>query len=790
MNKKVKYWVVVSILLFFANTLFAVDPFLATTISRDLLMGPSGAPPTPTLIPVIVTLKPQNILNKINGENLMIKSCGKDYCSFWVTPNQAKELIKQFGNYVILSKKLRPMLNIAVPAVGGTAWHNGLETGWSVNGKGVLVGIIDTGIDPYHPDFKNPDGSTRIAFLWDQTLSGDPNHHPKGFDYGYECDALDINEMKCPSNDKGTLDNPSYGHGTHVAGIAAGNNSKYTGMAPDATLIVVKSLFDESSVVDAARYIINKAKELQMPVVINMSFGADYGPHDGTTWVERELGNLVGPGKIIVAAAGNQADITPHFSGKATSSTGWLEIIPSVNNLGEALGTNLNDVYLDIWSIANMKFKIAMVDSDTGEVVYQTTRNFSSSNCSCTGTSCNNLVCTEDISDDQGNKIASIGMSAGRNMVDNKIESVFILHPITKDFIDKYRWFLGFERDESYDVRFDAWVVNSSGWFSSGPQDKGSYYETFTEDGTPISYHIFYGDNWCTVTVPATSDKIIAVGSYVTRTSWMVTIDGKQYIIQSNDTPPVGNISNFSSRGGCQLNIFKPDITAPGEWIISSMSQNVNIDPQMVIDKYHDVMRGTSMASPMVAGGIALLLEYQEDLDFTSVRKLITQNAISDIFTGKVPNNIWGYGKFNLNGLSSYLTKEALNRDPLTIKDISIKKDPIYRDVTISWTTNRLADTYLEYKKEGGSTNSIGVMSYSTRHRVTLNNLAEGKYTFRISATSPYDETVKSQSLTFTFEKATTGCGCSAGDTASDPILIFLLLSFFLLRLKHGFKQR
>ncbi len=775
--------------LFLMEPLLAYDPFLATTLMQSETETPAGAPPTQILLPIVIKASPDKLVGSDSTRNLILKSCGRDYCSYWATPSQVKLLLDKFGDDILLSKKMKPMLNIAVPTVGGSVWQNGTETGWSVKGKGVLVGIIDTGIDPYHPDFKNPDGSTRIAFLWDQTLSGDPSHYPDDFNYGYECDALSINQMECPSNDKGTIDNPSIGHGTHVAGIAAGNNSTYTGMAPEATLIIVKSLFDESSVVDAARYIINKARELEMPVVINMSFGADYGPHDGTTWVENELAQLVAPGRILVAAAGNQADTTPHFGGTATDSTGWLEIVPAVD-LGDALGTSMSDLYLDIWSVDDLKFYISMIDSATGDIIYTTTTNFSSSNCSCTTTSCSNLVCTEDITDANGKKIASIGMSSGPSSANNKIESVFIIHPTDQDFISKYRWFLGFESETGGDTAFDAWVVNSTGWFTSGPQDQKAYYETFTLNGSPLSYHIFYGDNWCTVTVPATNEKILAVGSFVTRDNWLVTIDGQQYIISSRDTPPVGNISNFSSRGGCQTNVFKPDIAAPGEWIVSSMSQNVNIDPQMVIDQFHDVMRGTSMASPMVAGGIALLLNYQEDLDYNSVRTLITQNAISDSFTGQVPNNIWGYGKFDIRGLSSYLTKESLDRDPLTISNVKIVKDDVYREVTITWETNRLADTYVEYGKEGGSTESTGNMSYSTKHMVKLTDLDTGKYTVTIKATSPYDETIESDPYTFEFEESTSGCGCKVGSASADPSILLLLLIFLAMRFKYGTNKR
>ncbi len=779
--KKVVYF----LLLFFPLILYS-DPFLNIALYRsESIQLQAGAPPF-QLIPVVVrdlhdTSEAKNFFRE---NNIILKSCGEDYCSGWATPAQIKELMDRFGEKVILSHRMHPLLNIAVPAIGGTVWHNGVETGFPVNGKGVLIGIIDTGIDIYHPDFKNPDGSTRIAFLWDQTISGHPDHYPEGFDYGYECDAVDINNLKCPSNDKGTFDNPSIGHGTHVAGIAAGNNSKYTGVAPEATLIVVKSLFDESSVVDAARYIINKANQLQMPVVINMSFGSDAGPHDGTTWVENELEKLVSRGRIIVAAAGNQADQTPHFSGVATAETGWLEIIPYMSPLGAVMDSSgENDLYLDIWSVKDINFRIMAVD-ENGDVIYRNSVNFSTSNCSCTSSGCNNLVCTEDVSVN-GNKIATIGMSSGQNITNYKIESVFLFHPENNNFYH-YSWFIGFQRDTSYDTRFDAWVVNSSGEFQSGPEGQDSHFVRVYENGIPEDIKVFYGDNWCTVTVPATAPEIIGVGSFVTRTSWIATINGQRYVVSVSGAT-VGDISDFSSRGGCNTNIYKPDITAPGEWIISSMSQNVNIDSQFVIDQFHDVMEGTSMASPMVAGGIALLLEMEEDLSFEEVRNLITSNAISDFFTGEVPNNIWGYGKFNLRGLSSMLTRESLNRDPLSIKNVKISVDSVYGEIDLTWQTNRLADTKVEYWSDNSSKRDVVIMSYSIRHQVKLSDLTEKKYYIKISATSPYDETVTYKTLTVEFPEPSTGCGCHTGNGSSfDPVLLLFLLPYFFVRRKSA----
>ncbi|MBU4484858.1 S8 family serine peptidase, partial [bacterium] len=188
-------------------------------------------------------------------------------------------------------------------------------------GKGVIVGIVDTGIDYTHSDFFDASGKTRILYLWDQThkpASGFSAPSEVESSYGIECQQEDLTNGRCPSIDR-------RGHGTHVAGIAAGGDDEYQGIAPDAKLIIVKNhdstngdnaLISEkgemqsSDVVDAVHYIFKKAKELGMPAVVNLSFAARGSRNDGRSLAEEALTELVEEdlGRVIVAAAGNGAD--------------------------------------------------------------------------------------------------------------------------------------------------------------------------------------------------------------------------------------------------------------------------------------------------------------------------------------------------------------------------------------------------------------------------------------------------------------------------------------------------
>lgn len=161
-----------------------------------------------------------------------------------------------------------------------------------LTGKGVLIGVIDSGIEYANADFRQEDGATRIRFLWDQTVEGTP---PEGYRIGSEFSAEQINEalqqpnrtmrlQKVPSVD-------SSGHGTAVAGVAAGNGrnsgGRYRGAAPDAELIIVKlgnpggvGFPRTAELMQAVDYIVQKAEMLQMPVSVNISFGNTYGAHE------------------------------------------------------------------------------------------------------------------------------------------------------------------------------------------------------------------------------------------------------------------------------------------------------------------------------------------------------------------------------------------------------------------------------------------------------------------------------------------------------------------------------
>ena len=193
------------------------------------------------------------------------------------------------------------------------------EAPYGLTGRGVLVGIVDSGIDLTNPDFRNEDGTTRIAALWDQT--------------DREYTSEEINEFL---NAEGTvqpavrppLSVDSSGHGTAVAGIAAGNGRgsegrRYRGAAPESELVIVKMKSPQpggfprtTELMTGVDYLIRKAQEMRMPVAVNVSFGNTYGPHDGSSLVEQYLNDVSAIWKnVICIGTGNEGTAAGHAAG-------------------------------------------------------------------------------------------------------------------------------------------------------------------------------------------------------------------------------------------------------------------------------------------------------------------------------------------------------------------------------------------------------------------------------------------------------------------------------------------
>lgn len=227
----------------------------------------------------------------------------------------------------------------------------------NLTGAGVIFSCIDSGIDYAHPDFRNDDGSTRILYLWDQTSTG--GTPPAGYTLGSEYTQEQINEALTktnraerlaivPTTDDGT------GHGTAVTGIGAGNGRasvgrRYRGVAIASSLIIVKLGKPRSDgfprtteVMQAVDYVIKKAVEIGMPIAVNLSFGNNYGPHDGSSLLESYIDSMANVWKSsIIIGSGNEGDSNHHTFGIVSRDA------TSVSEF--AVGAFIPSLSLQIW---------------------------------------------------------------------------------------------------------------------------------------------------------------------------------------------------------------------------------------------------------------------------------------------------------------------------------------------------------------------------------------------------------------------------------------------------------
>jgi len=513
--------------------------------------------------------------------------------------------------YVEASGISKPLLDVSRTEAKVDQLHNGSGISRPYKGNGVIVGVLDTGIDWKHQDFKNA-GGNRIRYLWDMSTTGNP---PPGFSYGteYTKAQLDANQCQQIDGDDGG------GHGTHVTGTAAGNGGalpNYIGMAPESDILFVKGYinggFPNTNTVDGCNYMFQKAQQIGKPAVINLSLGGHLGPHDGTSLYEQALSNLTGNGKIIVAAAGNEGGNPIHLSYSVAGS--------SYNDANETffeLYNNASFVAADMWyNGGNISVGLAAYNKSNLNLIGYT----------------NGIAPGQKIEDVPFNvggyvygyvTIDATGVNNPNNSA-NEVVVVIDGHNGQVNIGDVF-WTI-----YTYGTgTFDAWALGHAVFSTYAGQS-----------------WIKPGDDQKTVGIPSTANKVICVGSYVTKNQW-IDINGVTQYQQGN--PIIGQISSFSSMGPSRDGRLKPDVVAPGEVIVAAYSSFLTQTPpqNIVQGGKHQKMQGTSMASPHVAGAVALLLEKNPALNYEQVVTILKNTTKKDSYTGTSPNNTYGYGKLD-----------------------------------------------------------------------------------------------------------------------------------------------
>ncbi|MDE0506144.1 MAG: S8 family serine peptidase, partial [Candidatus Poribacteria bacterium] len=465
---------------------------------------------------------------------------------------------------------------LAAPALDRSAIATGANQVWESNpaftGKDVVVGIIDTGIDWSHEDFKNPDGSSRILWIWDQTQTA-TDQTPQDYGYGTEWTQMQVDEGTPTQNDYN-------GHGTYVASVAAGNgrrtsvqrsSPRFVGMAPEADIIVVKSHLFENQVLDGVRYIFEKAESLGKPAVVNLSFDYQIGPHDGRTLLEQGLNQLVEEtsGRALVASAGNRGESTIH--------AGTVLLPPDGENYQKLIPVpDFNDstLYTEIWysSKESISVRVRVPGTNPGETV-----DFE-------------WVPPGQVDDFDIPK----GPWEGATLIVDSQQQ----HPVYPDLSSIIVWLwnggdisLPLDRYEMT-IELDGPGVPFDAYYLSSEIDGG--FRTESPDPWLIP-----GDANKTVGSPSTARGVISVASHITRNDWV-----DQFGIGRAVNSLVGEISTISSVGPRRDEGEKPDIAAPGEMIVGALSgRSWEFPPYVLHDQSHFAHRGSSVAAAHVAGG-------------------------------------------------------------------------------------------------------------------------------------------------------------------------------------------
>lgn len=431
-------------------------------------------------------------------------------------------------------------------------------------GEGVLVAVIDSGVDYTHPEFLNADGTTRILYYWDQSLPGNP---PQGFETGTEYNKKQIDaalrlKEPLPSRDFS-------GHGTAVMGIAAGNS----GVAPQSAILAVKlgnplsdSFPRTTELMRALAYTYQKAEELRLPVVINLSFGTVYGPHNGTSLLETYITQLADRWKsVIVIGTGNEGGAAGHTSGIV--GTQWLQrhfenrmiagntaALPLPERLEEretaatevelAVGAFETGLSVQLWKSYADEFDIVLIHPGGGQI--------------------------GPISEQLGTARYQIGGTEllifyGKPSPYRVSQEIFFDFLPRETYVDGGIWKFRFTPRKIVDGRYDMWLPGNAAL------------------GRDTRFYHSNPDN--TLTIPSSARGVVAVGAYNSASLTYAPFSGR-------GTQPAASYPPA-------IFLQKPDLAAPG----------VDIRSAAAGGGYAPVT-GTSFAAPFVTGAAAMLMQW------------------------------------------------------------------------------------------------------------------------------------------------------------------------------------
>ncbi len=625
-------------------------------------------------------------------------------------------------SYIQMDEPTFPQLDIARKTTRADSAQAGYGLPMGYSGQGVVVGVIDFGFDYNHPTFYDTMGTTyRIKRVWEMAGTGTP---PSGYTYGNE--ITDEAAIKA----QGT-DNPLQNHGTSTTGMAAGSGvgspgsgAKFRGMAYASDIVLVGVRRDYigdqwmqgsfSDFLDGTKYILDYAASVGKPAVVNISWGSQSGSHDGTSLFNQACDAMSGSGKIIVMSAGNEGAEKIHLSKTFTATDSilktYLTFTPSA----------YRRTWVDIWGQAGKSF-CAKVTLYSGGVAGNTTGYL----CLNDGVTDANIMGANGTDTCYVQFISATAEENGKpritvNIFNKAIDSVGVVVKGTDGAIDMWDEYYYYGFPYKYQSAFDS-----------------------LGDAAAVT-----GNTITTVSDMGSANSVLLVGAYASKVNF-TDINGNSW--SYNSYVGANKLVPFSSRGPMIDGRIKPDITAPGLTIATSMSSydtshtptgsnstgvvSKYTDPGSGKDYYYAEFSGTSASAPAASGIVALLLQANPWLTPDLVKSIIFQTAITDGYTGTLPsagNNNWGHGKINAYGA----LKLALQK--LDVYDFKGRKldcvlfpNPNRGSFILDYTGDRAENLSVSVRSVAGSvvyTKQWPVNSGVNRSQLDLQQLARGLY--------------------------------------------------------------
>ncbi len=574
-------------------------------------------------------------------------------------PLDAMEKISDLNevSYIEAAKPMTVKMNKAREFTKVDLVQAGTGLDRAYNGTGVMVGIVDSALDWENTDFDGADGTTRICYLDQMTSAGG----------SVECSKSEIDDGTC-SVSKGGSDG-SVGHGTHVTGIAASQDSPYTGVAPQAFIAFAflrpgtdtdASGTFSTTVLEGVDAIFTQADDFDLPCAINISLGTSLGAHDNTSLLEQGLNEAILDGsgnelagRVVVDAAGNE-NFVPGDPGSSTFGgihasvnvsagvpTGWRMTLRDTDL--SAYGVSIVDVWLDNTtecrnSTIEVKAYVQGLESDVSQYKVKTSP----------------INYTADTSTTAADSKANIDVvTINSNPQNSRPEALIGIGPASGS---SWAQLIAAAYDFDIIIRVPSLSCRAEMWLYPDYTSLNDFYkniDTLSVTGAD-GYNLADGDSDRTTTIPGTASSVITVGSYMGRGTW-TDINGNVHNQDVYDPSigalggTVGNASVFSSLGPTGEIVsprVKPDVSAPGEPIISTLASGVTGVPDAILgNETHFKLQGSSMASPHVAGIAALMLEKNNCLTANQIKSTLQTTAAAAPDQTTVPDFQYGYGK-------------------------------------------------------------------------------------------------------------------------------------------------